>query len=265
MNIDRTAVAGRLVVLSPHCDDAVWSLGGALSNWSQQTKVSVVTIFDGDPPSAKSLAPATNEVGAGPSIKSDGWRGAAASTLRRAEDEAALGLLHCQRVGLNLAEAAFRVLPQGGFEHESLASLVGVPCGAHRAVSDGSLVRSLMRELRHDDTLLVPLAVGGHVDHCRVHWAARCLPHKRFYYAEFPYANPVDAARMADHLQTLELALEPIDIPCDWEPWQRAALRYRSQVLRMFGSGRRFIEELEAYVLRTGSQASCRIWSTRAM
>ncbi|WP_181807614.1 PIG-L family deacetylase [Streptomyces shenzhenensis] len=41
------------LVVSPHPDDAVWSLGGRLAHWVEQgVPVTVVTIFDGPEPEA---------------------------------------------------------------------------------------------------------------------------------------------------------------------------------------------------------------------
>lgn len=87
----------------------------------------------------------------------------------------------------------------------------------------------------------------------------------RYHYAEFPYLEAGRPGQLDSHAACLGLALQAVEVSCDWRLWERAALRYRSQVLRMFGSAARFSDALAAYGSAEGSRASCRIWSTRAM
>jgi len=250
------SVPGRVVILSPHCDDAVWSLGGAMAEWSRGTEVVVVSVFDGEPPAEAHAIHA--EAG-------HAWRGMNGAPLRCREDAAALDMLGCTRIGLQWPEAAFRCEPGSRFECESLASVFVGPDPDRWPMPRAEWTARLEQQLRPDDTLLVPLAVGGHVDHCLVHCSAQALPMVRYYYAEFPYLDAGRPDQLSDHAARLKLALQPVEVSCDWRLWEQASLRYRSQVLRMFGSAARFSEALAAYGSAEGSQARCRIWSTREM
>ncbi|MER7487010.1 PIG-L family deacetylase [Streptomyces sp. NPDC126497] len=61
------------LVVSPHPDDAVWSLGGRLAHWvAQGVPVTVVTIFDGPEPEAgPAVAPATGSAPASGSVSEE--------------------------------------------------------------------------------------------------------------------------------------------------------------------------------------------------
>lgn len=231
-----------------------------MAEWAARTEVVVVTVFDGDPsPAARALGAESRRTAG------ETWRCMNGTALRRTEDAAALDMLGCRRVSLNRPEAAFRLAASNRFEYEFLGDLFIDSDPAEWPAPGADLVTSLAQVLRHDDTLVVPLALGGHADHCLVHRASRALPLRRLYYAEFPYDEPGRPGRPVEHLTRLGLSLEPVDVPCGWAAWERAALRYRSQVLRMFGSASRFTDALSAYGCTDGSRARCRIWSTRAM
>lgn len=78
---------GGIVVVSPHLDDAVLSVGATVAALVQRgARVSVLTVFGGDP---------TSELPAGPSNRRAGFRTVGeAARARRAEDG-----LACRRVG----------------------------------------------------------------------------------------------------------------------------------------------------------------------
>jgi LmbE family N-acetylglucosaminyl deacetylase len=97
---ERANLPERLAVVSPHLDDAVLSLGGLIAAAARQgTRVSVITVFAGDPNSAK---------------PSGGWdrRGGFATEgdaarARRAEDRAACAVVGAEPVWLDHSEADY--------------------------------------------------------------------------------------------------------------------------------------------------------------
>jgi len=89
------------VVVSPHSDDAVLSIGGTISTMTRRgIEVVVVTVFSGDPASARS---------------SSYWDAARGPTLgqvveqRRAEDVAAVGALDASLITLPFADNGYVV------------------------------------------------------------------------------------------------------------------------------------------------------------
>ena len=182
---------------------------------------------------------------------------------RREEDREALALLGCELVGLGLPDAALRRRCNGAFACADFAGLFAEPPLQRWPAVPLDLVARVQALLRRDDVVLAPLAIGRHVDHCIVHKLARHLDCQVHYYAEFPYANSPDGPEVTTHLSTLGLWTRSEAVACHWAPWLRAASRYRSQVLRMFGGTAAFALRLGTYAGATGPRASCRIWSMR--
>lgn len=243
----------RLLALSPHADDAVWSLGGFLGMLAPHMKVCVVTIYDGDPTHNAAVTPA------------QAWRGLRGTTLRRMEDAKAAGMLGLEQVGLGELDAAFRQDADGEFVHAGLKAVfpgyevlktLPLPPWADRLAA---LVEA-------DDVVIAPMAFGRHVDHYLTFLAARSLPpDKVMFYAEFPYWNRADATAVHGHLAALDLALSMVEVPVPWETWCAGACAYRSQVLRMFGRKAEFVAQLERFAGRREAQASCPIWVNRCL
>ena len=245
-------LARRRVILSPHPDDAVWSLGGAMAAWRELGEVLVVSVFDGDG------LEASHDGASG-----ERWRGDRMTAIRRREDREALESLGCALAGLGLPDAALRQDPTGAFACLTVEELFAEqPLRRWPRVS-GELVARVQALLRPDDVVVAPLAVGRHVDHCIVHKLARHLDCDVDYYAEFPYASAPDAPEVASHLATLGLWTRPHAIPCQWAPWLHAASRYRSQVLRLFGGGAAFAQRLGVYAGANEGRPCSRIWSMR--
>jgi LmbE family N-acetylglucosaminyl deacetylase len=127
MSADRPVFPdGKVVVVSPHLDDAVFSLGGALADLGRARTVSVITLFAGDP-GLEGLPTAWDARAGFDSAPR-------ALTARREEDRRA-----CERLGVEAQWLAFdNRYPEGAAEalHEALegADVVlvpGFPC-THR-------------------------------------------------------------------------------------------------------------------------------------
>ncbi|AOK63859.1 PIG-L deacetylase family protein [Burkholderia ubonensis] len=247
----RLAPDARLVLLSPHLDDAVWSLGGAVPAWRRDREVTIVTLCDGD---------AEPAVAARLTEPAHRWRAFGGVAARRDEDARAAAMLGCARIGLGHRDAALRASPDCEFECPAPDALFAAPGGAGAPTVPDALEARLRALLRPDDQVIAPLGFGGHVDHCIAHLLARRLPHTVAYYAEFPYYAPAHAATLAEQVRALGLAAMPVALECDWPAWVDASLCYRSQVIRLFGGRARFIDALSAYA---GDTPRCLIWSTR--
>ena len=150
----------QIVVLSPHLDDAVFSLGAAIAGATARgAVVTVLTVLAGDPESA---APA------GPWDAAAGFHTAGeAARTRRLEDTRACGEIGAQPVWLGYADEQYE---RGGSDEEILARVLRETCAG--------------------DAVLVPGFPLGHADH---RWLAELVrahlePRLVAEYVEQPYA-----------------------------------------------------------------------------
>ncbi|MGB3723985.1 MAG: PIG-L family deacetylase [Pacificimonas sp.] len=144
-----------ILAISPHLDDAVFSLGGYLFRKAREgVRVVIATVFTGsvDRPTGFALACQTDK-----GLTAD----ADYMAIRRAEDEAACALIGATPVHLGFLEA-----PHRGYD--SAAALFAEPW-PERALED-RLARAIESLRRNLDCPLIfgPEAIGDHVDHLLV-------------------------------------------------------------------------------------------------
>ena len=201
---------GQVAILSPHLDDAVYSLGAAIAESVRRgAQISLVTVFAGDPKSSRPASPWDRPLG---------FRTAAeAARVRRDEDRRACALVGASPVWLPFDD-----------EH-------GTP------PEEDELLSSIDRAVGEPDLLLVPGYPLSHRDHLRLTQTVleRRPAGRLALYAEEPYAAVEGTPpRLPDELSTLvEGELEW----CALEAGASARLRkarawraYRSQ-FRHFG------------------------------
>jgi LmbE family N-acetylglucosaminyl deacetylase len=162
------------VVVSPHLDDAVLSLGGLIGREvAAGRRVTVMSCFT-----------------AGPSLDSipENRRVFGDYSARRAEDERALAVLGAERRWLDLHERIWRDPPLARTLHVFRTPPKMDDFTQLRAIRD-----AIGAELDRGAELYVPLAIGHHVDHVEVALAALrevlvrgAFGRVRFY--EDPYA-----------------------------------------------------------------------------
>ncbi len=129
---------GRLVVVSPHPDDAVLSLGAALAHAARAgASVEVLTVFAGDPES---------EVAAGSWDSASGFRTQGEAARRRREEDRRA----CARAG-----AIARWLPFSDNQYE-------------REISDDDVRAAVTSACAGADVVLVPGFPLAHDDHVRL-------------------------------------------------------------------------------------------------
>jgi LmbE family N-acetylglucosaminyl deacetylase len=220
------------VVVSPHLDDGVFSLGAAISRAVRTGHdVDVVTVFAGDPGSATP---------AGEWDRGSGFRSAGeAATARRAEDAAACRALGARPVWLPFAEEQYG-----------------------EAADDDAVWAALCPHLAAADAVLVPGFPLRHADHLRL---ARLVVSRTGdgarigLYAEQPYATWQHEPANAGELGPL------LDGAPAWRPLRadgrdrrrkwRACLAYRSQVGRLLRRSPLLPWRVRRYERRAGGEA----------
>jgi LmbE family N-acetylglucosaminyl deacetylase len=179
-----------LICLSPHYDDAVFSCGGLLHRAARSGRRALAVTVCAAPPPDGEVSPYVARLHA-----RWGADDAAAATMvarRRAEDEAALAGLGVATVYLDLPDAIYRRDPgSGAWLYTGHDGIFGPPAEAEAPVVEALATRlaglaGVIRTTRR----LVPLAVGGHVDHQLVRRAAERAWGETAvrYYEDFPYA-----------------------------------------------------------------------------
>jgi LmbE family N-acetylglucosaminyl deacetylase len=203
------------LVLSPHPDDAVLSLGGCISAWKRQGEATtVITVFDGPP--RNGITPAAREDAAryeGDPVE-----------IRRTEDRRAVNALGADLVPLGLPELVHRWRSNGTPRLGGLVDIYG-PIEP----DDEPVIEEVLEQvgpLVSGNIVHVPIGVGGHVDHRIVRAAAERLDIHLEYFEDLPYA-----IRENVHDNSVEwppLANDDVDT------WFRAIAMYESQMWNLF-------------------------------
>jgi LmbE family N-acetylglucosaminyl deacetylase len=227
----------RVVVLSPHLDDAALSCGGLLARLRGVVSRLVVTISCSQP----TARPSVNKA------RARNRRGFAPPSERRREDTAAMQAIDCDFVHLGFADAIYRRSPTSGalIYRRDRGHITSPP------IDDAGHVEELFVVLRRmvcdmGRLLLVsPLGVGHHVDHLICAQLALRLASKQrslLFYEDFPYIvrdTVLDGRRDEPRRAFERLGCQPgrrLAVPYDLEDKMRLLMHYGSQVPILFGS-----------------------------
>lgn len=208
----------RLTVLSPHRDDAAFSLALALKRWSMAgVQISVLNFF-----TSSAYAPFAFDC-------------ADVSGLRAREDRRSLKTIdpRIRLLSWSLLDAPLRLPIDFG-------SLTNPDAFALLPAELLALSRRLRPVFKHS-LILAPLALGDHIDHRTVHQAVidasrgRAMSSSLAFYEDLPYASWSDETLI---LQRVGIAEAQLGFPLspslqrsrNWRFKRHAAMRYRSQV-----------------------------------
>jgi LmbE family N-acetylglucosaminyl deacetylase len=208
----------QVTILSPHRDDAAFSLSIAMSRWRDlNINVQVVNFFtrSGYGPRAPVSEPA------------------AISSLRKREDRRALHVLG-ERVKVRscgLLDAPLRL----GISSESVCRPESALFMSH---GDFEAIASCISKRARPGLTLAPLALGDHVDHMEVRQAAleKCPPQKLGFYEDLPYAIWTPSMSFLQNVckaeQSTRVKLKPAVIRCaNAVPQKRRIIsKYQSQI-----------------------------------
>lgn len=228
----------RVVILSPHLDDAALSCGGLLHALRDRVSTLVVSICGGS----------MRVVSVDGSSKISTRRGHVSSRTRRREDIAAMHSVDTDFVHLSFADGIYRRSPlTGRLIYRNARERWVLP-----RIEDLAHVEELYLVLRRlcldlgRILLLSPMGIGHHVDHqiaaqVAVRMAATNSGAELLFYEDFPYVadphigrgdrdDPLQAlARL--HLDAAQRLVMPVDVTA-----KMALLRhYASQVPALFG------------------------------
>ncbi len=202
----------RVTAVSPHLDDAAFSVGGVLARLADAGhEVTVVTCLTATVPDPQGFALACQtDKGLGPEVDY--------MAVRREEDRRAMQVLGVRHVHLPLPEA-----PHRGYDSPA-ALFAGIR-------EDDPLDLSVLADL-DADVLLAPQGLGSHVDHLQVVRAVAALDRPTAWWPDAPYVlRAPDAPPSPD----LPGGLVPLHLPGDADRRADACACYATQLPFQFG------------------------------
>ncbi len=211
----------RWIFLSPHFDDVALSCGGLVWDLvNQGGQVEIWTIMGGYPPDENysDFAKANHQLW--------GRSGPEAINMRRNEDRAACDVLGAVPRHFNWPDVIYRNHENSGLPvvNNNQELFNEFP---EKALVD-EIVKRMKEEIAKGIRLVLPIGLGGHLDHQAVVQAGARLPQVDFYYADYPYIlNNFDSPILLKNMYSIISRHLPQEA---LEAWQEAVLCYRSQL-----------------------------------
>jgi len=237
----------RWIYISPHLDDVILSCGGLI--WEQTragTQVEIWTVCAGDPPEGP-LSPFA-EV-----LHAEWGTGVETTSLRREEDKAACRVVVARYRHLSIPDCIYRSAQDGTWLYDP-NTLMGEIHPADRPLVE--TVRTfLAASLKLEDSLVCPLTVGGHADHCLTRAAVEALGRPLTYYADVPYMLNQPSA-----VETFTIGMQAEVRPVSeagLRAWQEGIAAYASQIGMLFENPEKMRELIQSY---WQSSAGIRLW-----
>jgi len=233
----------RWIYLSPHFDDAVLSCGGLI--WEQTHSgiaVEIWTVCAGSPPPGPVSEFAAN--------MHKTWKtGSAQETveLRRIEDQNAGRRVGALVQHLPIPDAIYRLSENGTPYYPDNVFVEPNPRETRVA---GEMLRQFSARLTQYDTLVCPLAVGGHVDHRITRIAAELLNRPLWYYADIPYTltYPDTLASAVDSMTSKTFFISAKGL----HAWQDSIAAHASQITSLFADEERMRQTIKEYAQASG-------------
>ena len=249
-----------ILVLSPHLDDAVLSLGGMMAHQvSQGRSVVVYNLFCA--PYHGPLSPAAQRL-------HEGWGDPEDITaLRLQEDRQALELIGAHQIIGDARDLIYRQSLQGAWLYTNMEDIQG-----ERNPEDNALVNTYFNKLsgmfsKEKFDFYTPLGIGGHIDHmlafdigARLHQAGYIVK----FYEDLPYALREDYLHArTDNLTDMQSVVElfPLEM---LERKIEALHYYQSQIDSLFENEDNMRDWIRQQALRVSGRADMggeKIWA----
>lgn len=230
----------RLIYLSPHLDDAVFSAGGLLYEQSQAgIPVEIWTLMCGYA-REEDVSPYAQAI-----HSQWGFSSAEETTRkRREEDRNAAAVLGARTVHFDFLDCIYRRDANG----EWLYWDVFQSPHPEDSLLPSRMAEAISARLQPDDVLVCQLSVGSHVDHVLVRQAAELLGRPLRYSIDVPYIfyHPGQLGPKSAGLKGSLYSVTETGLWC----WQEAAAKYKSQFLGLgeaFDSPEKAQASLRAY------------------
>ena len=222
----------RWIYISPHFDDAVLSCGGLI--WEQThsgISVEIWTVMAGDPPPGpeSEMAQVMHATWHQSQGSRESGTGLETVALRRGEDQNA-----ARRVGASIHHLPF---PDAIYRRSTTGTLfypegIFVPPHPRETSLLEEIARLVATKLTQYDTIVCPLALGGHVDHIVTRKAIESLGRPLWYYADVPYAmrNPDELLPATSEMTGKSFFISAQGLA----GWQESITAHASQITSLF-------------------------------
>lgn len=264
MHID---ACGTILVVSPHLDDGVLSVGGIIERAAANgAEVVVGTAFTADTPAGAGLSPLAVEL--------HGLWGLGTNPFahRRAEDVAAVSGLGARVRYGQLLDALYRTDAAGNPLYPTRQAVFGEP-SERDGIGDAlvALFEGWIEDIA-PDLVLCPLGVGRHVDHVVASNAVRRVAMGRAVnialYEDMPYSTGLFPVTAPDSVEaalgrTQWPVAGPRTVSVDLAGKLAAIGAYASQIADIFPNGLQFGSVLDDYMRRDEGGFGERIWDVR--
>ena len=184
-----TSVVNVILVLSPHLDDAAFSVGPLLAKFSNRARIVVATVFTKSELNLSGFALAC-QLDKGLPAEADYM------AIRRKEDTE-----WARRIGAEVVHGALAEAPHRGYC--SAKELFGPILEADKL---NDLLTMWLVDLAltfKPNAILCPIGVGNHVDHLWIHKIARASLDPKFplfFFKDQPYSSKLDPFYAEDYL-----------------------------------------------------------------
>ncbi|MGE0279328.1 MAG: PIG-L deacetylase family protein [Rhizobiaceae bacterium] len=257
----------KILVVSPHLDDGVLSVGGIIEKAvAKGTDVVVATAFTADAPPPEDVSSLATDLHALWNIGPNPFE------QRRREDVASVAILGARILHGHLPDAIYRTGPAGDFLYSTRQSISQPPSeqdGIGNVLSQ--LLDNWIGEIS-PDLVLSPLGVGRHVDHVlttnALHRVAKARPVNVALYEDMPYSTGLFPVANPDSVEaalgrTSWRVAGPRVVPVEISKKLDAVAAYGSQLADIFPNGLHFGSVLEDYMRNCGNGTFAeRIWET---
>jgi len=228
----------RILILSPHLDDAVLSAGGLIDlAVKQQCAVIVGNIFTADARIDEEPSQLVKELHAWWGLGSNPYR------VRRKEDAASLALLGADVLQGGLLDSIYRMSRRRAYLYPTRQAVFSAPAIDDPAWKELKLLLAKWLADVRPTVILCPMAVGRHVDHVVTTEALRKNISEQsvdvYLYEDIPYAAGFFPPKFADSVpaarerSSWEIG-DHVDVAVDFAAKFAAVLKYQSQIAEIF-------------------------------